>query len=205
MLRRSDFKNKRDFDVLVQSPDLFEKSNDQSAVLTRQLKAAMPTTLNSGLSKEERFLNSRLIGLLSPERQDGVIEEVHHKNALSLIGEALDRADDDGKTRIYQFLDERCISIGNEALNLINLDKESHDILHNFARDKGWEMQGKGSKGLALGIMNAQNIDETISYLEQYADEAIPTLTALQDELIGHTEARKKAKGKVYQYKKLKR
>ena len=205
MFERNSFNNRRDFDVLVQSPRLFKKSNDQSAALKRQLKAAMPTELNSGLSEEERFLNARLIGLLSPERHDGVIERVHHKNALSLIGEALDRADDDGKARIYQFLDERGISVGDEALNLINIDKESHNILHNFARDKGWEMQGKRSKGLALGIMNAQNIDEIIGYLEQYADEAIPVLTALQDELIGHTEARKKAKGKVYQYKKPRR
>lgn len=202
---RSEFNDRRDYDVLVQSPRLFEKSNSQGSALKRQLKEAMPTALNSGLSDEDRFLNARLQGILSPERIDGVIEEVHHKNALSLVGEALDRADDDGKERIYQLFDDGGISLGNEALNLINLDQESHDILHNFAREKGWEMQGKGSKGLALGIMNASNIDETIGYLEQYADEAVPTLTALQDELIGHTEGRKKAKGLAYQYKKLKR
>lgn len=202
---RSEFDDRRDYDVLVQSPRLFEKTNAQGGALKRQLKEAMPTALNSGLSDEERFLNARLQGILSPERIDGVIEEVHHKNALSLVGEALDRADDDGKERIYQLFDDRGISLGNEALNLINLDQESHDILHNYAREKGWEMQGKGSKGLALGIMNASNIDETIGYLEQYADEAVPTLTALQDELIGHTEGRKKAKGLAYQYKKLKR
>lgn len=202
---RNEFKNKRDFDVLVQSPHLFEKSNDQAAALQRQLKKAMPTELNSGKSDADRFLNARIRGILTPERIDGVIEEVHHKNALSLVGEALDRADDEGKERIYRLFDDRGISLGNEALNLINLDKESHDILHNYARDKGWEMQGKGSKGLALGIMSASNIDETIGYLEQYIDEAVPTLRALQDELIGHTEGRKKAKNLTYQYKKLKR
>ena len=202
---RSNFDDPRDYDVLVQSPRLFEKSNAQGGALTRQLKKAMPTELNSGLSDENRFLNARIQGILSPERHDGVIEQVHHKNALSLVGEALDRADDAGKERIYRLFDERGISLGNEALNLINLDEESHKILHNFSREKGWEMQGKGSKGLALGIMNASNIDETIGYLEQYADEAIPTLTALQDELIGHTEGRKKAKGLAYQYKRLKR
>ena len=202
---RSEFDDRRDYDVLVQSPRLFEKTNAQGGALKKQLKEAMPTELNSGLSDEERFLNSRLQGILSPERIDGVIEQVHHKNALSLVGEALDRADDDGKERIYRLFDERGISLGNEALNLINIDEESHKILHNFAREKGWEMQGKGTKGLALGIMNASNIDETIGYLEQYADEAVPTLTALQDELIGHTEGRKKAKGLAYQYKKLKR
>tara|TARA_R110002049_G_scaffold306352_1_gene504686 strand:+ start:191 stop:802 length:612 start_codon:yes stop_codon:yes gene_type:complete len=202
---RSEFDDRRDYDVLVQSPRLFEKTNDQKGALKKQLKEAMPTELNSGLSDEERFLNSRLQGILSPERIDGVIEQVHHKNALSLVGEALDRADDEGKERIYRLFDERGISLGNEALNLINMDKESHKILHKFAREKGWEMQAKGSKGLALGIMNASNIDETIGYLEQYADEAVPTFTALQDELIGHTEGRKKAKNLVYQYTKLKR
>ena len=142
--------------------------------------------------------------LLSPERIDGVIEEVHHKNALSLLGTVLDRADSDGKQQIYQLLEHNGINMGNDIYNLINLEKIDHDELHNFARDQGLEMQGKGTKGLAARLINSGSTQETLGYLQDYIDYGIPMLQEKADELITATENRKKAKGLAYQYKRLK-
>lgn len=202
---RNDFKNRRDYDVLVQSPELFGKSNSQGGALKRQLKEIFPTTKNSGLSYEDRDLNARLTGLLSPERIDGVIEEVHHKNALSLIGTALDMADDDGKRQIYNLLEQNGIQTGNNVFNLINLDIYDHDDLHNFAREQGLEMQGKGTKGLALRLQNARSNQEQLDTIQDYIDYGIPLLQEKADELITARENRKKAKELAYQYKKVKR
>ena len=201
---RDDFKDRRDYDVLVQSPELFEKSNDQAGALKRQLKSRFPVAQNSGLSYDERELNSRVQGLLLPERVDGVIEEVHHKNALSLLGTVLDRADSDGKQQIYQLLEHNGINMGNDIYNLINLEKIDHDELHNFARDQGLEMQGKGTKGLAARLINSGSTQETLGYLQDYIDYGIPLLQEKADELITATENRKQAKGRAYQYKRLK-
>lgn len=202
---RESFENRRDYDVLVQSPELFEKSNSQSAALKRQLKAGMPTAKNSGLSYEDRELNARVQGLLSPERIDGVIEEVHHKNALSLLGTVLDNCDDFEKAQIYNLLEHNGVTSGNRIDNLINLDIDDHDELHNFAREQGLEMQGKGTKGLAAKLMTATTLDEKLSFIQDYCDYGIPMLEEKADELITKRENRKAAKGLVYQYRKAKR
>lgn len=201
---REQFKNRRDYDVLVQSPELFEKDNSQSGALKRQLKAAMPTTKNSGLSYEERELNARVAGLLSPERIDGVIEEVHHKNALSLLGTVLGNCNNFEKDQIYNLLEHNGVATGNQVANLINLDIDDHDVLHNFAREQGLEMQGKGTKGLAAKLMTASSLDEKLSYIQDYCDYGIPMLQEKADELITNKENRKSAKGRTYQYKRLK-
>ncbi len=202
---REEFKNRRDYDVLVQSPQLFEKDNSQSGALKRQLKAVMPTTKNSGLSYEDRELNARITGLLSPERIDGVIEEVHHKNALSLLGTVLDNSNDFEKDQIYNLLEHNGVKSGNEIGNLINLNIDDHDELHNFAREQGLEMQGKGTKGLAAKLMTASTLDEKLKYIQEYCDIGIPLLRDKADDLITNRENRKAAKGRVYQYKKVKR
>ena len=164
----------------------------------------MPTTKNSGLSYEDRELNARVIGLLSPERIDGVIEEVHHKNALSLLGTVLDNSDSFEKDQIYNLLEHNGVATGNQAANLINLDIDDHDALHNFAREQGLEMQGKGTKGLAAKLMTASSLDDKLSYIQDYIDYGIPLLRDKADDLITNRENRKKAKGRVYQYKRLK-
>lgn len=202
---RNLFKDSRDYDVLVQSPELFEKSNDQRAALKRQLKKMYPTAKNTGLSYEDRSLNARVTGLLSPERIDGVTEEVHHQNALSLIGIALDKADDVGKHQIHNLLEHNGVDVGNNVFNLINLDKNDHDELHNFAREMGLEIQGKGSKGLARRLIDAKSNQEILDCVQDYCDYGIPLLEEKADELITNTENRKKARGLAYQYIKAKR
>ena len=72
-------KKRRNFDVLVQSPEL---AVDQTSSLKAQLGERFNVKKNSGLSYEDRELNARVQGLLRPEPG----EEVHHKNALSLLG-----------------------------------------------------------------------------------------------------------------------
>lgn len=202
---RDDFPNRRDYDVLVQSPELFERSNSQGGALKRQLKQMFPTAKNSGLSYEDRELNARLTGLLSPERIDGVIEEVHHKNALSLLGQALDMSDDAGKRQIYNLLEQNGVHTGNNVFNLINLNIDDHDELHNFAREMGLEMQGKGTKGLARRLMDSKTDSERLDCIQDYIDYGIPLLEEKADELITSREKRKKARGLAYQYKKAKR
>ncbi len=165
----------------------------------------MPTTKNSGLSYEDRELNARITGLLSPERIDGVIEEVHHKNALSLLGTVLDNSNDFEKDQIYNLLEHNGVKSGNEIGNLINLNIDDHDELHNFAREQGLEMQGKGTKGLAAKLMTASTLDEKLKYIQEYCDIGIPLLRDKADDLITNRENRKAAKGRVYQYKKVKR
>ena len=198
------FENHRDYDVLVQSPELFEKDNSQRLALNRQLRAALPVTKVSGLNYEDRELNARVKGLLSPERIDGVTEEVHHKNALSLLGTVLDNCNDFEKNQIYRLLEHNGVTSGNQIDNLINLDIDDHDELHDFAQKQGLEMQGKGTKGLAKKLMTATNLDEKLSYIQDYCDYGIPMLTEKADELITKRENRKSAKGLVYQYKRLK-
>ena len=202
---RNLFKDRRDYDVLVQSPELFEKSNDPRGALKRQLKEMYPTAKNSGLSYEDRSLNGRVTGLLSPERVDGVAEEVHHQNALSLIGTALDKADDLGKHQIHNLLEHNGVHVGNNIFNLISLDKTDHDELHNFAREMGLEMQGKGTKGLARRMMDASSNEELLGLVQDYCDYGIPLLEEKANELITKTEGRKKARGLAYQYINAKR
>ena len=201
---RDNFKDPRDYDVLVQTPELFAKDNNQKGALNRQLRAALPITKVSGLNFEDRQFNSRIKGLLSPERIDGISEEVHHKNALSLLGTVINNANDSDRALIYKLLEDNEISIGNDIRNLINLNIDDHDELHNFAREQGLEMQGKGTKGLAAKLMNSTNISDTITYLQDYIDYGIPLLQEKADELITARENRKAAKNIAYQYKRLK-
>ena len=150
-------------------------------------------------------MNAKVAGLLSPERIDGVTEEVHHKNALSLIGTALDKVDDSGKHQIHNLLEHNGVHLGNNIFNFINLDKSDHDELHNFAREMGLEMQGKGTKGLARRMADATTTGEILDYVQDYCDYGIPLLEEKANELITKTESRKKARGLAYQYINAKR
>ena len=66
-------------------------------------------------------------------------------------------------------------------------------------------MQGKGTKGLAAKLMTASNLDEKLSYIQDYCDYGIPMLEEKADELITSREKRKSAKGLAYQYTRAKR
>ena len=145
MFNRRDFVNSdkfsgRDYDVLTQSPQLFKRSNTQRDSLSTQLNKLMPVTKVSGLSDEERFENKRIQSILRPQLD----EEVHHQNGLGLIGTVLNNADDEGKEQIYRLLEHNNIPIGDNILNLINLDKAGHDELHAFAQKEGLEIMRNG-------------------------------------------------------------
>ena len=123
---------------------------------------------------------------------------MHHKNALSLLGVVLDNADSEGKKMIYNLLEHNGVDVGNNARNLINLQIDDHDVLHNYAREMGWEMQGKGTKGLAKTLAESTDIQTTLDALQTYIDVAIPALRNKQDDLI---QARELAYEKAKAYK----
>ena len=102
-------------------------------------------------------------------------------------------------------LEHNGVSLGNEVSNLINLDIDDHDVIHNFARENGLEMQGKGTKGLAKRLMSADNLNDKLDAIQDYCDYGIPLLQEKADELITSRENRKSAKGLAYQWKRLKR
>ena len=99
MLARKNFKNARDYDVLVSSPELYKKYSNVRDSQSVQLNDLMPTTKSSGLNDKDIQENLLVQKILRPEGD----EQVHHKNALSLIGIALDNADDAGKRRCFGF------------------------------------------------------------------------------------------------------
>ena len=209
MFNRRDFVNSdkfsgRDHDVLTQSPHLFKRSNNQRDSLSTQLNQLMPVTKVSGLSDEERLDNRRIQTLLRPQGD----EEVHHQNGLGLIGTVLDNADDAGKDYIYRLLEHNDIPIGDNILNLINLDRAGHDELHAFAQEQGLEIMRNGTVGLAKKLSESKNIEETLEYLQDYIDYGVPLLREKQDEIIA---AREMSKGKRFadakvldEYQKLK-
>ena len=191
-------KKRRNIDVILQSPEL---AYDQTGALSAQLNSRFNTQKNSGLSYEDRELNARVKGLLSPETG----EEVHHKTALSLLGVVLNNADDVGKARIYELLEHNGIDIGNRAGNLLNIGEIPHDELHNFAREQGLEMQGKGTKGLAKMLAESTDIKQTLGYLQDYIDYGIPLLREKQDELLEAQYAIAKERGQNYMWNKPKK
>ena len=186
-------KKRRNFDVLVQSPEL---AVDQTSSLKAQLGERFNVKKNSGLSYEDRELNARVQGLLRPEPG----EEVHHKNALSLLGVVLDNADDAGKAQIYNLLEHNGIEVGNRAGNLLNIGEIPHDEIHNFAREQGLEMQGRGTKGLAKLLAESTDINKTLEYLQDYIDYGIPLLREKQDELLTAQWAKAKERGQNYMW-----
>ena len=181
----------RDYDVLTQSPQLFKRSNTQRNSLSTQLNQLMPITKVSGLSDEERLENKRIQSLLRPQGD----EEVHHQNGLGLIGTVLDNADDEGKDYIYRLLEHNNIPIGDNILNLINLDRAGHDELHAFAQEQGLEIMRNGTVGLAKKLSESKNIEETLEYLQDYIDYGVPLLREKQDEII---TANERSKGKRF-------
>ena len=186
---------RRNLDVILQSPEL---AYDQATALSSQLNDKFNVRKNSGLSYEDRELNARVQGLLRPEEG----EEVHHKNALSLLGVVIDNADDAGKRQIYELLEHNGIDYGNRAGNLINIGKIPHDELHNFAREQGLEMQGKGTKGLAKLLAESKNIEQTLEYLQDYIDYGIPLLREKQNELLTAQYAKAKERAQNYKWNK---
>jgi len=181
----------RDHDVITQSPHLFKRSNNQRSSLSTQLNELMPVTKVSGLSDEKRLENKKIQSLLRPQGD----EEVHHQNGLGLIGTVLDNADDDGKDYIYRLLEHNNIPIGDNILNLINLDRAGHDELHAFAQEQGLEIMRNGTVGLAKKLSESKNIEETLEYLQDYIDYGVPLLREKQDEII---TANERSKGKRF-------
>ena len=180
MLARKNFKNARDYDVLVSSPELYKKYSNVRDSQSVQLNNLMPTTKSSGLNEKEILENLLVQKILRPEGD----EQVHHKNALSLIGIALDNADDAGKAQIYNLLEHNGIDIGDSIYNLINLPKAVHEDHHRFTRDQGLEMQGKGTKGLAKKLQESTNLDSTLEYLQDYIDYGVPLIRENIDDLM---------------------
>ena len=180
MFARKNFKNARDYDVLVSSPELYKKYSNVRDSQSVQLNDLMPTTKSSGLSEKEIQENLLVQKILRPEGD----EQVHHKNALSLIGIALDKADDAGKAQIYNLLEQNGIDIGDSIYNLINLPKAVHEDHHRFTREQGLEMQGKGTKGLARKLQESTNIDSTLEYLQDYVDYGVPLIRENIDDLM---------------------
>ena len=190
MYSKDAFADNRDYYVLLQSPELYNKYNDQRNALSKQLNNKFPTQKRKGRSPEEIEENQIVQNILRPNKGD----EVHHKNALSLIGVMLENADDAGKEAIFNVLEHNGISIGNDAYNLLNLDQKSHDDLHAFAQEQGLEVQGregKGSKGLAARAVNSRDINTTLDVLQDYIDYGIPLLTEEQDRLLQEADNRK--------------
>ena len=180
MLARKNFKNARDYDVLISSPELYKKYSNVRDSQSVQLNNLMPTTKSSGLNEKEILENLLVQKILRPEGD----EQVHHKNALSLIGIALDNADDAGKAQIYNLLEHNGIDIGDSIYNLINLPKAVHEDHHRFTRDQGLEMQGKGTKGLAKKLQESTNLDSTLEYLQDYIDYGVPLIRENIDDLM---------------------
>lgn len=180
MFARKNFKNARDYDVLVSSPELYKKYSNVRDSQSVQLNDLMQTTKSSGLNDKEIQENLLIQKILRPEGD----EQVHHKNALSLIGIALDNADDAGKAQIYNLLEHNGIDIGDSIYNLINLPKPVHEDHHRFTRDQGLEMQGKGTKGLARRLLDSGDIDSTLKYLQDYIDYGIPMIRENIDDLL---------------------
>jgi hypothetical protein len=180
VLARKNFKNARDYDVLVSSPELYKKYSNVRDSQSVQLNNLMPTTKSSGLNEKEILENLLVQKILRPEGD----EQVHHKNALSLIGIALDNADDAGKAQIYNLLEHNGIDIGDSIYNLINLPKAVHEDHHRFTRDQGLEMQGKGTKGLAKKLQESTNLDSTLEYLQDYIDYGVPLIRENIDDLM---------------------
>ena len=190
MLQKENFADNRDLYVLMQSPELYKKYNNQASSLSTQLNKYMPTTKSSGLSPEEIYENQTVQNLLRPE----VGDEVHHKNALSLIGTMMANADDDGQRAIINVLEHNGVAIGDDIYNLLNLDKRSHNELHKFAQQQGLEIQGiggKGSRGLAKRVNESKDIMTTLDLLQDYIDYGIPLLTEEQDRLLQESDSRK--------------
>ena len=172
MLSRKAFLDPRDYDVLVSSPELYKKYNDQRDSLSSQLNKIAPTRNTKSITEDERLVNTAFQKALRPEKGD----EVHHKNALSLIGIALDNADDMGKAQIYNLLEQNGINIGDDIYNLINLPLSVHKDHHRFTVDQGLEMHGKGTKGLARLIQKSSDNEKTLEYLQDYIDYGIPLI-----------------------------
>ena len=190
MLQKEDFADNRDLYVLMQSPELYKKYNTQKDSLSTQLNKYMPTTKSSGLSPDEIYENQVVQKILRPEAGD----EVHHKNALSLIGTMLHNADDAGKEAIFNVLEHNGVAVGDDIYNLLNMDKQSHDALHSFAQQQGLEIQGvggKGSRGMAKRVNESKDIMTTLDLLQDYIDYGIPLLTEEQDRLLQEADARK--------------
>ncbi len=188
--KKEDFADNRDYYVLMQSPELYKKYNDQRSSLSTQLNKYMPTTKSSGLSPAEIYENQVVQNILRPELGD----EVHHKNSLSLIGTMLANSDDAGKEAIFNVLEHNGVSIGDDIYNLLNLDEKSHDALHKFAQEQGLEIQGiggKGSRGMAKRVNESRDIMTTLNLLQDYIDYGIPLLTEEQDRLLQEADARK--------------
>jgi len=190
VLQKEDFADNRDYYVLMQSPELYKKYNDQRSSLSTQLNKYMPTTKSSRLSPGEIYENQVVQDILRPELGD----EVHHKNSLSLIGTMLSNSDDAGKEAIFNVLEHNGVSIGDDIYNLLNLDEKSHDALHRFAQEQGLEIQGiggKGSRGMAKRVNESRDIMTTLNLLQDYIDYGIPLLTEEQDRLLQEADARK--------------
>lgn len=181
---------RRDLYVAMSSPELFRRDNKAAPALKRAVKGAYPVTKKAVPDDAERWLHQRVNDLLMPERDlEGRIEEAHHRNPLNFLGTARDKASSDGNARIDNLLEHYDVSEGNRGRNLLNLQHEDHDDIHNYARENGWEMQGKGTKGLALKLANAVNDDEIVGIVTEYLDTAVPALTARQDDLITARQA----------------
>ena len=97
-------------------------------------------------------------------------------------------------------LEHNGIEIGNRAGNLLNIGEIPHDEIHNFAREQGLEMQGRGTKGLAKLLAESTNINKTLEYLQDYIDYGIPLLREKQDELLTAQWAKAKERGQNYMW-----
>ena len=179
MFARKDFSDPRDYDVLVTSPEHYKKYSNVRGSQSVQLNKIAPVR-GKDISEEDKLLNKTIQKVLRPETGD----QVHHKNALSLIGVALDKADDAGKAQIYNLLEHNGIDIGDDIYNLINLPTAVHEDHHRFTRDQGLEMQGKGTKGLAKRLLDSDDIDSTLEYLQDYIDYGIPMIRENIDDLL---------------------
>ncbi len=179
MFARKDFSDPRDYDVLVTSPEHYKKYSNVRGSQSVQLNKIAPVR-GKNISEEDKLLNKTIQKVLRPEKGD----QVHHKNALSLIGIALDRADNAGKAQIYNLLEHNGIDIGDDIYNLINMPTSVHEDHHRFTRDQGLEMQGKGTKGLAKRLLDSTDIDSTLEYLQDYIDYGIPMIRENIDDLL---------------------
>tara|TARA_R100000908_G_C3713209_1_gene118979 strand:- start:24 stop:749 length:726 start_codon:yes stop_codon:yes gene_type:complete len=177
---RKQFPDPRLFDVLVSSPEHFKKYNNVKDSQSVQLNSLYPVTKKGESNIDTRATNELVQRVLRPESGD----QVHHKNALSLIGIALDNADDAGKAQIYNLLEHNGVNIGDDIYNLINLPQRVHEDHHRFTRDQGLEMQGRGTKGLARRIKDSSNIDDTLEYVQDYIDYGIPMIRENIDDLL---------------------
>ena len=99
-------------------------------------------------------------------------------------------------------LEHNGIEYGNKLGNLLNLGTVPHDELHNFAREQGLEMQGKGTKGIAKLLAESKDINKTLEYLQDYIDYGIPLLREKQDELLTAQYAEAKRKAQNYKWNK---